>query len=344
MGFSSTQLDDLVVTTTNKLPKLTFHDVSQVLQYNELFSKFIRRNRVDIESGTQIQETVRTTQPNTARMRQLFETDTIAVPALAQKKLVPWRHTDQHWTWERREILMNSEPSRLAKLLDIRRGGAIIDLAELMELQFLGGPSSSTDEKSIWGIEHWIVYNATTGFTGVHPSGFNDIAGIDANIHTRYRNWSDQYANVTQDDLIRKMSKAHRNIRFVSPQSKKQFRGDHSETFLIYMDETTINEYERRAMEQNDSLGRDNRPYDDQTAFKRNAVLYLPVLDDNASETNPVYMLNVNEFKVKVLNGDFLAETGPDPHPSDHNTRVMWIDLTWNMDVGARNRHAVLAK
>ena len=344
MGFSSTQLDDLVVTTTEKMPTLTFSDVSQVLQYNELFSKFIRRNRVDVESGTEIRGTVRTTKPNTARQRQMFETDTISIPALHQKKLVPWRHTDQHWAWERREVLMNREPSRLANLIDGRRGGAIIDLAELMELQFLGGPSSSTDLTTVWGIEHWIVYNATTGFTGVHPSGFSDIAGIDANVHTRYRNYSANYTDVTQDDLISKMSTGHRKIRFVSPQSKKAFRGANSETFLIYMDETTINEYEKRSMDQNDDLGKDGRPYDDQTAFRRNAVLYLPVLDDNSTETNPVYMINVDEFKVKVLSGDFLAETGPDPHPNDHNTRVMWIDVTWNMDVGARNRHAVFAK
>ena len=75
---------------------------------------------------------------------------------------------------------MNRSPARLVNLLQSSRVDAMTDLAELMESNFWGAPASSSDTLKPYGVPYWIVYNATTGFNGGHPSGFSDVGSFSS--------------------------------------------------------------------------------------------------------------------------------------------------------------------
>ena len=94
---------------------------------------------------------------------------------------------------------------------------------------------------------------------------------------------------------------------------------------------------------QNENLGKDIASMDGVMVFKRNPVIYVPKLDDNTDQTDPVYMLNMSTFYPVCLKGDYLRETEPEKAPNQHNVFVIHVDLTWNVLCDDRRRNALLA-
>ncbi|MBN2129139.1 MAG: hypothetical protein JW741_06565, partial [Sedimentisphaerales bacterium] len=200
---------------------------------------------------------------------------------------------------------------------------------------------AASDTKSPNGVPYYVVKNATTGFNGGNPSGFSDCVGIDASTEEKWRNYTDTYSQVTKDDLVASMRKAHRLTGFKSPVSIPDFRRGKGNRYRVYMNEATINSWELLAEAQNDQLGRDLAPMDGVTAFKRHPVIYVAQLDDDTS--NPVYMLDHNTFYPVVLKGDYLRETEPiSGGVTQHNSFVVYLDLTFNLLCLDRRRNTVI--
>ena len=86
---------------------------------------------------------------------------------------IPWRHLETSWTIDRRMIAMNLDPARIVEIFLTQREQAIISLAEYFEAtSFWNKPSTSSDNKEMFGIFYWLSYSATQGFNGGNPTGF----------------------------------------------------------------------------------------------------------------------------------------------------------------------------
>lgn len=342
MALAAQDMPDLVTGTLKKLGKGRFNQIATRLQNYEVMQRVMKKDRVQFEDGIGIQRTVMIDHSGSAQQVGLFDTDVVNVADQLQTLDIPWRHTKAHFAIEHREVLMNRGESRIVSLVKTRRADAMISLVEHMETMFWNKPSDSNNKLDVYGVPYWLVKNATQGFNGGDPTGFASGAG---NISTanvpRWANWTDTYGAVSKADLIRKLRKAHRRIKFKSPVNVPDFREGKGEQYRLYMGEETLASLEDIGESNNENLGRDLAPMDDAMAFKRNPLIWVPYLD--ADTTYPIFMLNFAWFHPVFLSGDYLRETTI-MAPFSHNVTVTFFDCTWNVLCSNRREQAVLYK
>ena len=340
MILNDEDITDLLTGTTRRLGRGRWNQVAQRLQRYEVMGRMLKRDKAIMRGGTAIERRIQLKLSDAARMTGLYDKDNVNVADILTKMVVPWRHTTSHYAYERREVLEQKGGQEITNLVKLRRADSWLALAELMEDQVWGAPSSSSNVLDVMGIPWWVQKGASQGFTGQNPSGWTTTAEIDASAEANWRNYSDTYTDITKTDLIKKMRKARRKVKFESPVSIRDYRRGRGDTMRIYVNEDTINEMELVGEAQNENLGRDLASLDGTLVFKRNPIIEVPKLADDSS--NPIYMLNWAYIELAFLAGDVLRETDPRIAADMHNVWVVFVDLTWNLLNTDRRRQAVL--
>ena len=337
---SDSEIIDLVTGTLKELGRGKFQQIAQELQDYEVMSRWLKRDRVMMDSGIGIQRTMMTKLSGAAKHVGLYEIDEVNVSDLLSLIDIPWKHATTYWAFERRETLMNRGQSLVVKVIKPRRTGAMIDLAQQLEEKAWTLPAASS-KVDPYGLPYWIVKNASEGFNGGAPAGYTTVANLDPAVYPKWKNYTAQYTNVTKADLIKKMRKAYRKIDFKSPVSIPDFRNGKGDKYRIYVNESLLSDLEDLGEAQNENLGRDLASMDGVMTFRRNPIMWIPYLDDDT--TNPLYMVNHSVFHPVILSGDYLRETGVERVANQHNTFAVHVDLTYNYLCVDRRRNAVLS-
>jgi hypothetical protein len=345
---TAADIQDLVAGTLRELGRMKFQQIAQSLQEYEVQSRWFKKDKVIFDSGYGIQRTLMTRLPDAFAHVGLYETDVVNVENLVKQINIPWRHARTAWAFERREVLMNRGESLIFNVIEPRRIGALIDMAEGLEDAGWSAPAVG-DKKLPYGIPYWVVKNATTGFNGGYPGSHTTLAGIDLNDATNFKNYTDTYTSVTKADLIKKMRLAHRKIRFKSPVAGKDYAKPLADKYRIYVNDEVTQDMEDVGEAQNENLGRDLAKYhlgdvknteDGALLFRGHPIIWVPKLD--ADTTNPVYMIDHSTFMPVALKGDFMRESEVKEAPNQHNVFQVFVDLSYNFLCVDRRRNAVL--
>lgn len=334
-----TDIEDFMTTTLRDLGRMKFGQIAQELQDYEVMSKWLKKDKVQFSDGAGIQRTLMVKTGGAAAHVGLFDEEEVNITDLLKNITIPWRQARTFWAWERRTLMKNKGKSRINDYIKPQRAGAMIDLAEELETKAwtLPEPSATVDP---WGIPYWVVKNSATGFNGGYPSGYTTIAGLSLTDAPKFYNYTGTYENVTKADLIKSMRTSHRKCRFKSPVSIPEFRGGKGTRYRYYMNEATISVFEELGEAQNENLGRDLAPFDDQMTFRRHPIIWVPQLD--ADSTNPVYQIDHSTFYPVVLKGDYLRESDSIRTDANHNVYKVFVDLSYNYLCTNRRGNAVL--
>lgn len=335
----ATALVDLVATTQRELGKPKFTEIATDLQEHTAMKSLLKKNRIVIQAGYGIQWDVMVNHSGSAANIGLGATDNVNIVDTMVQAQADWRNSTANYAFIGQEISMNAEPARIVDLVKERRIACMISLAELMENNFWGPPVSATDLVTPWGVNMWIVKNATEGFNGGAPSGYTSI-GLNPTTYPRWKNWTAQYTNVTKDDLVRKWRKAATFTNFKPPVDgiPTFHTGDQPGYYTNY---GVIGPLEEALEAQNENLGPDVASMDDKLIFRRVPVNWVPKLE--ADTTNPVYGINWGSFKTIVLTGWWLKETNVPVYPGQHTVSAHFLDCTYNWVAKNRRCHFVLA-
>lgn len=330
---------DLVAGTLKDLGRLSFQQIAQNLQDYEVFSKWFKKDKLQFDSGIGIQRTLMTSLSNQASHVGLFDEDNLTVPDLIKQMSVPWVHAKTGWAFEYREVLMNRGKSLIFNVLKPRRADAMISLVEELESKAWGDVPASTDTKQPYGIQYWVVTNATTGFNGGAPSGHTTVGGINPTSVPSWKNYTGQYTNVTKADLIKKMRTAARKCNFKSPISIDDYRNGKGQRYRLYCNEDTLSSFEDVGESQNENLGRDIASMDNTIVFRNFPIIWVPQLDSKT--TDPLYGIDHSTFYPVCLKGDYLRESKPRQNANQHNTYEVFVDLTYQYVCVDRRRNFV---
>lgn len=337
---------DLATSTLKKFDRLKFSMIATELQSYEIMSGVMKRKGMveRFDGGKSIQRTVMTRHSGAARMTGLHRENTVVQSDVLQEIDIPWRQSDTHFVWERRELLMNKGESKITSLLEVRRKDGLVSLAELMEEEGWSSPVDDDDEDHVMGIPHWVVKSDDQGFNGLNPDGFPDGAGgIDSDDHANWANYTDSYDELSRTDGVKKMKRAHRQTRWKSPlPGDREAAAETRKNLRIYVNDDTYGDLDLRAEEQNDKLGNDIASMEGDFVFKGHPIIWVPKLDDD--EDDPIYMIDWDCFKIAILVGDYLAEHDPEHIPNRQNSIRVIIDISWNMFTDNRRRHSVLKR
>lgn len=337
---TATGLNDLVQTTLRNLGKPDFTEIATDLQEHTAMNNLLKKNRVGFQSGYGIQWGVMVNHAGSAANVGLGASDNISIIDTMVQATADWRNSTANYSFIGQEIDMNREPSRIVDLVSERRIACMIALAELMENNFWGPPVSSTDSVTPYGVNMWIVKNATEGFNGGAPSGFTSI-GLNPTTYPRWNNWTYQYTNVDRTDLIRHWRKAAVFTNFKPPVEGIPTFNQYDRKMGYYTNYGVIGPLEEALESQNDNLGNDIASKDGDVVFRRTPVTWVPKLE--ADTTNPVYGVNWSSFKTIILNGWWLKQTNVPIYPGQHTVSAHFLDSTYNWVTRNRRCHFVLA-
>lgn len=334
----ATQVGDLINTTLRDLGEMRFTEIATDLQFHTAMRNLLRKNRIQLESGTGLQWDLMIQHSGSAANVGLYASDNVNDIDVFIQGTADWRHSTCNYAIDGRVLAMNRTPRRIIDMLKAKRIAALISMAELMETNFWGPPVASTDNLTPFGVNMWIVKNATEGFNGGAPSGYTTVAGVSPTTYPRWQNWTFQYTSVSRDDFIRKCRNMATKTHFEPPV-------DGIPTFNTgdllgyYANYNVIQPLEEALESQNDNLGTDVASMDGKVMFRRVPVMYVPKLD--ADTTNPFYQINWGVFKTWILRGWWLKETQVPIMPGQHTVSAQFVDCSYNWVLRDRRRCGV---
>jgi hypothetical protein len=342
MSLTLDQIADLVLETQEKLVKRgAFVDMQTDLTDHVAVREMWDGHKKVFKGGKEWRFDAQIDHNHSAQVVGLYQQDGSSINDTMISGAVPVRHINAHYTYDLHEIDYQSGGEAIVDLVYTKNVGMRVSLFELMETLFWSKPADSSDKLTPYGIAYWVVKNATEGFNGGNPAGFTSgCADIDATTYPRWKNYTAQYATVNKTDLLRKMRKAHRKTQFRSPVS-------HATPDLgnmkngIYTNDAVIGLLEEILEDQNMNLGNDLASKDGKSMFKSSPVIYVPKLDDDA--TNPVYMLDWQTLAVGTMAGWENNLTKPYMVPGKHNVRRVDLDMSMNMICTNRRKQAVIS-
>ncbi len=331
------QLGDLVNTTIKNLGKPKFTEIATDIQEHTAMKNLLKKNRVVIDSGYAVQWDVMVNHSQSSRNVGLGAVDNVSQVDTMTQASADWKNVTANYSFIGQEIDMNREPARIVNLVTERRIACLISLAELMEANFWGPPVAITDTTTPWGVNTWIVKNATEGFNGGVPSGYTTI-GLNPTTYPRWNNYTFPYTNVTVDDFIRKVRKAATFTKFKPPVEgiPTPNTGDN---YGFYTNYGVLGPLEESLVAQNENLGSDIASQDGNTLLRRVPVTWVPKLEPDT--TNPFYGINWGWMKTYVLDGWWLKETDVPIYPNQHTVAAHFLDLTFQWITKNRRAHFV---
>lgn len=336
---------DLIKGTLNDLGRMKWSNISYDLQDHVAMRHILKKEKVQFSSGPGITRNMMVRKVQNARNVGLYASDQTDVKPIMETIEIPWRHTTTSYGFDHREITMNKGANEIFDLIKTRRTAAMQDLATFTEEQFWNRPTSSTDKLTPYGLFYWLVDSATAGFDGQNPSGFSSVAGLDASsaAYENWRNYTDQYTAVTQDDLVDKMWTAYKLTGFRAPvESPGYERG--GDRFGIYTTIDTLRQMRKFVESRNDNLGKDLAMFGDSVTFMRTGIEWVPQLDAIQKQTptplikHPVIGINWSVLYPVFLKEWNMKETGPIVNGQAHTVSEVFVDMTWNLLCTDRRR------
>lgn len=319
------------------------------LQEYYALDQMMRKGRAKKESGngTSVQVPIVLDVTNRAEGVTLTTPDRAQFGHTADMIDVPWRHSRTNYAYERRLLAMNSgSPERIYDYLVQERNAGWQSFYDYLE-RVSWGFTPATNTIDAWGIGNWIVYNATEGFNGGTPTGYNDVAGVS---HAKYKNYTAQYTNVTADNFMRLARRMKLRTGFKSPKRVQDYYDGVGDQNQYYTDLETLMAIEALAESRNENLGW-SIGWDGRATFGRNPINWVPAFDGEfdfaavmAASSNPFFQINWSSFGYVFLKGDYLHEEKPTKLPDRHNWFGVWVDLTHNSYCDCRKRQGLLAK
>jgi hypothetical protein len=322
-SLTASQLADVVATTLRDLGKPNYTEIATDLQVYTFTSDFLLKDgmKEQVDSGYGLQWDVMYQDAGGAANMGLNDIDNVNIRDMFTQAQADWRYTSTNWGLLQQEVSMNSGASRIVDLIKARRAGAMIAKAKLMEANWWGPPVAVSDTITPWGVNTWLVKNATEGFNGGAPSGYTTI-GLNPTTYPNWKHWTAQYTDPTPGDLIRKWIKASRFSEFIPPVSHPDTNTGNK--FAYYTNNGVIQPLEELLRSQNDNLGDDVAMYMNKLHFRGAPVMWVPYLEGDT--TNPVYGINKGVFKLKYLKGWWDRETDEPQYPGQHNMAAYFID------------------
>lgn len=337
------QIPDLIASTLAELGEGKWTDISAALQEYLVVPMLTKQDRVVIQGGSSVQWDIITDENYSFTMTGLYDSDNVNVTNVLTQGNIPWRFSKAHYAFDVREPAMNEGPRQIVSLIKSRRHPAMMSIANGMELKFFRAPLSSSDTLEPYGMPYWIVKNNTTGFNGTVPAGHTAVGGVSHTTYPRWKNYTAQYAAVSEDDLVSKIRTAMSLTGFKPPVASATFNtGD---KYMMFSTLAVKQGLEQLAKAQNENIGIDLDPYNDAVLIRKVRLVWAPMLDQSSSPdtTNPVYGVNFGEFKTVVNKNWWMKEIVIDRMPGQHNVSAVFIDSQWNWICRNRRRNFVIA-
>ena len=333
-------LTDLLLDTLPDLDKGKVTNLTSDLQSYTALPQLLAKDRIKFKTGKSISVNIMTGGNGQFRFVGFGELDQYNDVSVLASGSIPWRRATSNYAYDLLEDDLNSDNER--QILDhivTKHDACYVDIANGLETAFWGKPATSADVKTAWGIDMYIVRNASQGFNGGNPAGFTTGTAFDSTVQTRYANWTDQYVAVSKADLLTRMRLATRKTNFKSPVASSQFRNTPVDR-AIYTNIDVIQAMDAVLDTLNDNHGSDLAKFHDQSHFLKLPIVWVPQLD--ADTQDPVYGVDWATLVPFFKQGWHLKQSKPHAVANQHNVVAVDVDMAFNIGCEDRRRQWII--
>lgn len=326
-------LADFTAATIANFKRGKWTDIS--MEHPEYVTANLITNKKVFEAGgDSIKFDVQVRNLDTARNTGLYATDVTNAGDVLVQGSVPWAMQTTNYIYDLAEDIFQTDRETIIRHLLVKEHTAMNSMAELDEQNFWTMPASaSAADRRPMGLPYWCVKNATTtpggGFTGADPAGHTaGAAGIDSDIHSRWKNWAFGYTNVTTDDFVKKVKKALVFTKFIAPHPHPELSYGKTER-EAYTTYRVLESLERLAETRNDNLGNDVARYMNNVLIGGVPVRLSHHLEVNDT-SDPIYGINWGKFRPYVKKGWHMLRHKPKLAANQHTVYEVHIDNAMN--------------
>jgi hypothetical protein len=336
------EIRDLVIGVMKKKGKGKLEDVVPHLQQHEVLPQLLKEDKMLVKGGSGFERRLMYRTPGNWRRTNIYDDDVYNLVDLLKKIEVPWVYATGNWTYEIIEVEQCASGEHLVNnIIQPRRMAAWIDAAEGLEDDFFDAYDSD-DEECPYNLRYWLVKDTSSspGFNGGSPTGDDMIAGVDLTDVTGFKNFTFNYAAISEDDFVMKMMKAFDYTKFKSPVKIPSHSTERR--FRFYTNWDTRWALYKQIKAQNEDLGPDLVSMEGDVVFKKIPLQHVFKLDEDTSD--PIYGVDMGTFSPAVMKGMNFRESDPTVIPGKHRAMAVHVDLGYNFVCVNRRRNFVGCK
>ncbi len=333
--------------------QMTFNDIS-----HELYNTWMQAAERD--SGDSIKDFITLADTGNAKMISLWEEDTHNTVNTDHEIKVEWAHASTNFDYNRIELAMNAgNKVRIYKYLTGKQLNMYREFGELLQVKLILSPANATDKKNPHGLASWLSLGtddstgAWTGYRGRYNDGSGtayDVGTISSSSTDKPR-WASYYADHNGqfgDNLLDLLARATRKTHFIPtmlPTAVAKETGP--QPFRYYSNDNVIGNLEAIARKMDDNVGPDLAKYFGRVLYKGVPFIYVSFLDDSASYspimgTDPIYGVNHDFFKVRILRENDYVLGKPSKRDGFHNILTVPLDVSLAITCTNRQRGGFL--
>ena len=330
--------------------KLT--DISRTTQTYRAWNRLLRKDQVT-EQGSSITINLLTEPSSNARWKGLYARDPNGnQDGALTSGTVPWRFGDWFWDYDENEQDINSGEAAIQDYIKMKRHRGFTGWANHFESWFWTTPPNSTDVETPYNLRYWLTKNITTAgdvdsvagsgsFSGTFPTGGDGVAHTtfgSAITHSRFRNWTYKYTDISDADLLERMALMVKMIEFepiAGTSYPAHASGPPVHEHLCPLE--IVLGLERLARSRNDNLGYDLASQT--VTYARAPFTWVKQLNDDSDD--PIYTMDWSAWSTCILKGMWMKSRPPMNLPDQHTVWRNWQDVRMNTVLWDRRRCAV---
>jgi len=338
------KISDLLISQLPLLPRQSLQDIAQEFPAYFFWDHFVRPS-VSRQNGVPL-PTARVKTGGSHTYRVDLHTDYgeprgfVTMDAVDERKIhrhlrsfnVTRRHLMESWNVNVKEIHMNDSGMEfIHNIVTPRRKSALMRIVEVVERAGWTTPDED-DIVNPYGIPYWNTKGATAGaFSGTVPTGHTRF-GLDGmpNLMPTFRNWYDEFEDVSKDDLVEKFARAFHETGWQTYFPMEGYQTFEQMDYIIFTTFELARGIERIGEAQNQNLGRDVLPYYKGVVTRGHPVVAVHALDEKDDDV--FHGLKLSTFHLSVLRNNFLRETPPKAlHGIQHNMLEGYWDFVYQL-------------
>jgi hypothetical protein len=331
-GLTAAQITELANNTLANMNKDKVEEVAGDYTEYVALANLMNKNRVKYDSGDAIEWSLLQNGDENARHVGLHSRDNTNITDGTFSLSIPWKHTETSCAFDVRSRAMNSgDANRILDYVKLKTYEREISLVELMEDTFWQGPSSSTDTDTPFGLfGYWLSYNATAGFNGGNGN-YGDIGGKSCANYSKLKHYTFNYSAVSENDLIDKTIDAVKYSGFKPMVKNAPIPGyANGQKRMMYTTWDTVKGLGKLLRSQNDDIGSQLDKYNGDARIGKIPVVDVPWITENKATSDPIVGIDWSQFHATFLRGRWRVETPFEKKDGQHNSRVSFIDYTYN--------------
>ena len=334
------QINDLVEGTLPDIIKKGGYtnlqtDITEFVGMGNLYEKHIKT----FHGGMPWRVDAQVDQNHSAKWIGMYGDDSATGGDTMEKIEIKPRFLTANITWDVKEPMFQQGASAIYDLLETRATARDVSIAEKLEYAIFYGAQDSSDKLTMFGLDYWLQRNAVAGFTGGDPAGFPEgCGGLKVADIPRWANYAGAFENITKTDLVKVMRTAFVKTGFKSITKNTvpvlgKGRG-------IYTKTDTLLEFEDILDAGNMNLGKDLTNDDGEVLFKRQPIVAVPILDNDA--TAPVLMIDWSTMAFGIQAGWKKKMSKPTQVANKHSVFQTHTDMVVNLACTNRRKNTIL--